>query len=153
MESSGEELEKNLTGNKVASEIPMEEFLDNSRHAIHLEDLLSASAEFLGKGKLGSTYKAALHSGPVVAVKRLEGMHGLSKNKFAQQMQLLGQIRHQNLVEIISFYYSDDEKLVIYEYAPHGNLIQLLHGLGSPLTTLLMPFPSSIQLYKPFVNL
>lgn len=55
-------------------------------------------------------------------------MNGLSKKEFIQQMQLLGKIKHENLVKIISFYYSKVEKLIIYEFVPDGNLFDLLHG-------------------------
>nr|GMD34383.1 probable leucine-rich repeat receptor-like protein kinase At1g68400 [Ipomoea batatas] len=98
-----------------------------------LDDLLRSSAEVLGKGKLSTTYKAILEGGSVVAVKRLRQINSTSKKEFIQQMQLLGNLKHENLVEIISFYYSRDEKLIIYEYIPHGSLHQLLHdnrGIG-----------------------
>nr|GME03266.1 probable leucine-rich repeat receptor-like protein kinase At1g68400 [Ipomoea batatas]GME09119.1 probable leucine-rich repeat receptor-like protein kinase At1g68400 [Ipomoea batatas] len=98
-----------------------------------LDDLLRSSAEVLGKGKLSTTYKATLEGGSVVAVKRLRQINSTSKKEFIQQMQLLGNLKHENLVEIISFYYSRDEKLIIYEYIPHGSLHQLLHdnrGIG-----------------------
>lgn len=93
-----------------------------------MDDLLRASAEVIGKGKLGTTYKAMLECGPVVAVKRLRDMNDVSSKEFIQQMKLLGKLRHQNLVEIISYYYSKDEKLIIYEHVSHGSLFQLLHG-------------------------
>ncbi|KAL3512966.1 hypothetical protein ACH5RR_025683 [Cinchona calisaya] len=109
------------------------EFFDKRRPVFDLDDLLRASAEVIGKGKLGTTYKATVECGPVVAVKRFKGMNDLTNKEFIQEMQLLGKLRHQNLVEIISFYYSKDEKLIIYEYVPDGNLFQLLHesrGVG-----------------------
>jgi hypothetical protein len=43
-------------------------------------------------------------------------------------MQLLGELKHENLVEIISFYHSEDQKLVIYELVSDGTLFELLHG-------------------------
>ncbi|XP_019171439.1 PREDICTED: probable leucine-rich repeat receptor-like protein kinase At1g68400 [Ipomoea nil] len=98
-----------------------------------LDDLLRASAEVLGKGKLSTTYKATLEGGSVVAVKRLSQINSASKKEFIQQMQLLGNLKHENLAEIVSFYYSRDEKLIIYEYIPHGSLHHLLHdnrGIG-----------------------
>ncbi|XP_027124188.2 probable leucine-rich repeat receptor-like protein kinase At1g68400 isoform X2 [Coffea arabica] len=103
------------------------EFFNTSRPFFDLDDLLRASAEVIGRGKLGTAYKAMLECGLLVAVKRLKDMNDLSSKEFIQQLQLLGKLRHQNLVEIISFYYSKEEKLIIYEYVPQGNLFQLIH--------------------------
>ncbi|CAN1282260.1 Probable inactive receptor kinase At5g53320 [Linum perenne] len=94
-----------------------------------LEDLLRASAEVLGKGKNGSTYKATLESGSIFAVKRLRKVNVLPQKEFVQQMQLLGNLKHHNLAPVISFYYSPDQKLIIYEFVPGGNLHELLHGM------------------------
>lgn len=104
------------------------EFFEKSIPAFDLDDLLRASAEVLGKGKLSTTYKASLESGLVVSVKRVKDMNGLSNKEFIQQMQLLGKLRHENLVQIISFYNSKQEKLIIYEFVPSANLFELLHG-------------------------
>ena len=41
------------------------------RYSFDLEDLLRASAEVLGKGGLGTSYKAVLEEGTTVVVKRL----------------------------------------------------------------------------------
>lgn len=104
------------------------EFFDKERPAFNLDDLLRASAEVLGKGRLGTTYKALLETGPAIAVKRLKEMDSLSRKDFVQQMKLLGQIRHENIVHIVSFYFSKEEKLVVHEFVPDGSLFQLLHG-------------------------
>ncbi|KAI4351955.1 hypothetical protein L6164_006254 [Bauhinia variegata] len=103
------------------------QFFNKELPVFDLDDLLRASAEVLGKGNLGATYKATLETGTVVAVKKLDSMNELSKREFLQQMQLLGKIKHENLVEIISFYYSENEKLVIYEFISDGTLFELLH--------------------------
>ncbi|XP_057969434.1 leucine-rich repeat receptor-like protein kinase PXC1 [Malania oleifera] len=104
------------------------QFFNKEMIVFDLDDLLRASAEVISeKGKLGTTYKTMLESGFVVAVKRLEDMNGLRKKEFIQQMELLGNMRHENLSQLISFYYSKEEKLVIHEFVPHGNLFQLLH--------------------------
>ncbi|KAJ0966878.1 hypothetical protein J5N97_023795 [Dioscorea zingiberensis] len=104
------------------------EFFSSEREVFDLDELLRSSAEMVGKGKLGITYKAMMESGSIVVVKRLKGMSGVTRNDFVHQMQMLGRLRHENLVEIITCYYSTEEKLVIYEHVPSGSLFQLLHG-------------------------
>ncbi|PWA73539.1 protein kinase-like domain-containing protein [Artemisia annua] len=109
------------------------EFVDKQTPVFDLDELLRASAEVLGKGSLGTTYKATMESGSIIAVKRLKEMNSLSKKEFVQQMQLVGNMKHPNLVEMTSFYYSKDEKLVIHEFIQDGSLFKLLHesrGIG-----------------------
>lgn len=104
------------------------EFFDKKLQVFDMDDLLRASAEVVGRGEFGVTYKATLETGIAVAVKRLSYMNELSKKEFIQQMQLLGQIKHENVVEIISFYHSEDQKLIIYELVSDCTLFELLHG-------------------------
>lgn len=47
-------------------------FFEGARYKFYLVDLLRASAEVLGKGSVGTTYKAVLENGILVAVKRLK---------------------------------------------------------------------------------
>ncbi|KAJ0624595.1 putative protein kinase RLK-Pelle-LRR-III family [Helianthus annuus] len=104
------------------------EFFHNHKPVFDLDELLQASAKILGKGTLGITYKATLESGLVVAVKRVKEIDSLTEKEFVHQMHLLGKLRHENLVEMISFYCTKDEKLVIYEFVQDGSLFELLHG-------------------------
>ncbi|XP_019443251.1 PREDICTED: probable leucine-rich repeat receptor-like protein kinase At1g68400 [Lupinus angustifolius] len=109
------------------------EFCNKKFAVFDIDDLLRASAEVLGKGNLGMTYKATLENGIAIAVKRLNYMNELSSREFQQQMQLLGKMRHKNVVEVVSFYYSEEQKLVIYELISDGTLFELLHegrGIG-----------------------
>ncbi|KAF8014651.1 hypothetical protein BT93_H0455 [Corymbia citriodora subsp. variegata] len=100
--------------------------------AFDLDDLLRASAEVLRRGKLGTTYKTILDSGSVFAVKRLNYMNGLRKKEFKQHMHMLGNLRHENLVGVVSFCYFKEEKLVVYEFVSDGNLFELLHENRGP---------------------
>lgn len=47
-------------------------FFEGKRYSFDLEDLLRASAEVLGKGSVGTAYKAVLEDGTILAVKRLK---------------------------------------------------------------------------------
>lgn len=97
-----------------------------------LEDLLRASAEMLGKGGFGTAYKAVLDDGNVVAVKRLKDANVGGKRELEQHMEVLGRLRHPNLVSFKSYYFAREEKLLVYDYMPNGSLFWLLHGNRGP---------------------
>ncbi|KAJ6708472.1 hypothetical protein OIU85_028710 [Salix viminalis] len=93
-----------------------------------LEDLLRASAEVLGKGSYGTTYKAILEEGMTVAVKRLKEVV-VGKKEFEQQMEIVGSVAlHPHVMPLRAYYYSKDEKLLVYDYAPSGSFFSALHG-------------------------
>lgn len=111
-------------------------FFEGCNYAFDLEDLLRASAEVLGKGTFGISYRAILEDAVTVVVKRLKEV-GAGKREFEQQMEIVGGIRHENIVELKAYYYSKDEKLMVYDYYCQGSLSTLLHGkMGEDRTPL-----------------
>ncbi|KAL6657351.1 hypothetical protein ACP70R_005131 [Stipagrostis hirtigluma subsp. patula] len=104
-------------------------FLEGCTYSFDLEDLLRASAEVLGKGSYGTAYKAVLEDGTIVVVKRLKDVV-TGKREFDQQMELIGRLgKHANLVPLRAYYYSKDEKLIVYDYIDAGSLSVMLHGI------------------------
>lgn len=95
-----------------------------------LEDLLRASAEMLGKGSLGTVYKAVLDDGSIVAVKRLKDANPCARKEFEQYMDVIGKLKHPNVVKLRAYYYAKEEKLLVYDYLPNGSLHSLLHGMN-----------------------
>ncbi|CAN6469489.1 unnamed protein product [Victoria cruziana] len=103
-------------------------FFEGCSYNFDLEDLLRASAEVLGKGSYGTAYKAVLEEGTTVVVKRLKEVV-VGKREFEQQMEIVGRVGlHPNVVPLRAYYYSKDEKLLVYDYIPGGSLSALLHG-------------------------
>lgn len=103
-------------------------FFERCNHNFDLEDLLKASAEVLGKGSFGTAYKAVLEDTTAVVVKRLREVVA-SKKEFEQQLEVVGKInQHQNFVPLLAYYYSKDEKLLVYKYMTRGSLFGILHG-------------------------
>ncbi|KAL8557364.1 hypothetical protein ACS0TY_004702 [Phlomoides rotata] len=102
-------------------------FFEGCNLVFDLEDLLRASAEVLGKGMFGTTYKAALEDATTVAVKRLKEVI-VGKKEFEQQMEIVGNIRHENVAPLRAYYYSKDEKLMVYDYYYQGSVSALLHA-------------------------
>ncbi|WOG93843.1 hypothetical protein DCAR_0313130 [Daucus carota subsp. sativus] len=111
-----------------------------------LDDLLRASAEVLGKGTFGTAYKAVLEGGIVVTVKRLKDVI-ISEQEFKEKIEAIGAMDHENLVPLKAYYYSVDEKLLVYDYMSMGSLSASLHGnKGAGRTPLNWEFRSKIAL-------
>ncbi|KAM7255671.1 hypothetical protein ACFE04_008569 [Oxalis oulophora] len=102
-------------------------FFEGCSLAFDLEDLLRASAEVLGKGVFGTTYRAALEDATTVVVKRLKEVV-VPKREFEQHMEIVGGMRHENVTPLRAFYYSKDEKLMVYDYYNQGSVFAMLHG-------------------------
>jgi serine/threonine protein kinase len=82
----------------------------------------------VGRGSLGTVYRAVLGDGRMVAVKRLRDANPCAREEFHRYMDLIGRLRHPHLVPLRAFYYAKQEKLLIYDYLPNGNLHDRLHG-------------------------
>ncbi|CAF1933500.1 hypothetical protein HID58_067920 [Brassica napus] len=102
-------------------------FFGNATKVFELEDLLRASAEVLGKGTFGTAYKAVLDAATMVAVKRLKDVT-MADREFKEKIEVVGAMDHENLVPLRAYYYSGDEKLLVYDFMPIGSLSALLHG-------------------------
>uniref|UniRef100_A0A0D9VN29 Protein kinase domain-containing protein n=1 Tax=Leersia perrieri TaxID=77586 RepID=A0A0D9VN29_9ORYZ len=95
-----------------------------------LEELLRASAETLGRGEVGSTYKAVMETGFIVTVKRMrEPAAGAAE--FGRRAEELGRLRHPNVVALRAYFQAKEERLLVYDYYPNGSLFSLLHGPSS----------------------
>ncbi|XP_074264036.1 putative inactive receptor kinase At5g67200 [Silene latifolia] len=98
-----------------------------------VEQLMRASAELLGRGTIGTTYKAVVDNSLIVCVKRIDGgkMGGVAEDVFQRHMESVGALRHPNLVPLRCFFQAKDEKLLVYDYQPNGSLFSLIHGSKS----------------------
>lgn len=101
----------------------------DSQVAFDLDELLKASAFVLGKSGIGIVYKVVLEDGLTLAVRRL-GEGGSQRFKeFQTEVEAIGKLRHPNVVTLRAYYWSVDEKLLIYDYIPNGSLANALHGM------------------------
>ncbi|KAL3533214.1 hypothetical protein ACH5RR_006735 [Cinchona calisaya] len=103
-------------------------FLREDVGKFDMSDLLRASAEVLGSGMFGSTYKAALTTGPVMVVKRYRQMNNVGKEEFHEHMRRLGRLSHSNVLPIVAYYYRKEEKLIVSTYVENVSLAVHLHG-------------------------
>jgi len=112
-------------------EPPKLSFVRDDREKFDLPDLLKASAEILGSGCFGSSYKAALNSGTMMVVKRFKQMNNVGREEFQEHMRRLGRLKHSNLLPLVAYYYRKEEKLLITDFVEKGSLAVHLHGMFS----------------------
>lgn len=97
-----------------------------------VDDLLRSSAELLGKGIVGTTYKVAMADGSTVVVKRVREPLRRRRKEADVRLREIGGLRHPNVVSLRAFYHSQDEMLLVYDYLPRGSLHSLLHENRGP---------------------
>ncbi|XP_040383700.1 probable inactive receptor kinase RLK902 [Oryza brachyantha] len=111
-----------------------------------LETLLHASAEVVGKGWLGTTYRATLEGGAaVVAVKRLRDAP-IPESEFRDKVATLAALRHENLAPLRAYFYSRGEKLLVSDFVGAGALSSLLHGGSGAVRRARLGFTSRARI-------
>ncbi|XP_034677179.1 probable inactive receptor kinase At5g67200 [Vitis riparia] len=131
-ENELEEKVKKVQGMQVAKSGSLV-FCAGEAQLYTLEQLMRASAELLGRGSIGTTYKAVLDNRLIVSVKRLDaGKTAITdKETYERHMESVGGLRHPNLVPLRAYFQAQEERLLIYDYQPNGSLFSLIHGSKS----------------------
>ncbi|KAF2536425.1 hypothetical protein F2Q68_00018927 [Brassica cretica] len=102
-------------------------------------ELLAATGDFmeeLGRGAFGIVYKGFLKlsndSEVTVAVKKLDRVAQENEKEFKDEVKVIGQIHHKNLVRLIGFCNEGHSRMIVYEFIPHGTLANFLFRRPRP---------------------
>lgn len=64
-----------------------------------------------------------------MVVKRFRQMNKVGKGEFHDHMRRLGSLSHPNVLPLVAFYYTKEEKLLISDLVQNGSLACHLHGI------------------------
>ncbi|KAK3415911.1 hypothetical protein EUGRSUZ_H01363 [Eucalyptus grandis] len=96
------------------------------------EDLQRATdnysqSRFLGEGGFGTVYKGMLPDGTIVAVKKSKIIDRGQTEHFINEVVVLSQVNHRNIVKLIGCCLETKLPLLVYEFVPNGTLSQRIH--------------------------
>ncbi|KAJ1421742.1 Serine/threonine-protein kinase, active site [Sesbania bispinosa] len=83
--------------------------------------------DVVGSGGFGTVYRMVMNDCGTFAVKRIDRSREGSDKGFERELEILGNIKHINLVNLRGYCRLPSTKLLIYDYLAMGSLDDLLH--------------------------
>lgn len=84
--------------------------------------------DVVGSGGFGTVYRMVMNDCGTFAVKRIDRSREGSDQSFERELEILGSIKHINLVNLRGYCRLPASRLLIYDYLAMGSLDDFLHG-------------------------
>lgn len=112
---------------------PTQQQMNTGQIFFSYEQIVEITNEFssenvIGEGGFGRVYKASMPDGRVGAVKLLKVGSGQGEREFRAEVDIISRVHHRHLVSLIGYCLSEQQRALIYEFVPNGNLDQHVHG-------------------------